>query len=144
MIDLERAKDNLYLYSLGYYGEYRVGKIRKINTKTVTMDCNVKIPKEDFEKHAYKLTDTEVAIYREEIIKCVSGSSKAIRKLNYNLHLMRELLNKNEYVTLDRDKLQKDLEDAIKLLNLELNKAIKINDSSFQLQGNSTTILKEV
>ena len=52
--------EDLYLYKS--YGSYRIGQIEKVNEKTIRMDWDTKIPKDEFNK-VYKLTEEEASIY---------------------------------------------------------------------------------
>jgi hypothetical protein len=68
----------LYLYNDGY--SYRVGKISKVNDKSIRMEGGRKILKEEFPS-IHKLTDEEVAIFNKEVVRKLSNSISSIRSV---------------------------------------------------------------
>lgn len=126
----------LYLYNDGW--QYRVGKIDKINDKSVRMEFGAKIKKEDF-TDVHKLTDEEIKIFNKEFIKKLSSSISKMKDTVNLIDSLRKALKYSELACVDTKKLQEKLDILNETLVEELKpieiggKKLNFNDYSERL-----------
>lgn len=130
----------LYLYNDDW--QYRVGKIEKINDKSIRMQFNTKIKKENF-KSIHKLTDEEVKIFRKELIKKLSNTTERIRNTLASINRLNSALQSSNLVCVNSDNLQKKLNSLSEILSKELPKVIKIDNKDFILDDSYSNDLIE-
>lgn len=121
--------EDLYLYKS--YGSYRIGQIEKVNEKTIRMDWDTKIPKDEFDK-VYKLTEEEASIYRGELIKKLSTMYREAKSMIETLNKTRVILRSSEFLALDTDKLQSKIDELTHLIEQQLPSSITINGDEFE------------
>lgn len=121
--------EDLYLYKS--YGSYRIGQIEKVNEKTIRMDWDTKIPKDEFNK-VYKLTEEEASIYRGELIKKLSTVYREAQSMIETLNKTRVILRSSEFLALDTDKLQSKIDELTHLIEQQLPSSITINGDEFK------------
>ena len=121
--------EDLYLYKS--YGSYRIGQIEKVNEKTIRMDWDTKIPKDEFDK-VYKLTEEEASIYRGELIKKLSTVYREAKSMIETLNKTRVILRSSEFLALDTDKLQSKIDELTHLIDQQLPSNITINGDEFE------------
>ena len=119
--------DALYLYNDGW--QYRVGKIQKVNEKSVKMDGAAKINKADF-KDVHKLTEEEIAIFNKEMIKKLSHSISNIREMLVSIKHLKTSLGTSEFACINTDKFQKKLDFLDETLAEEI-KPLEIGGKRF-------------
>ena len=108
---------SLYLYNDGY--RYRVGRIVKVNEKSVRMEFGVRIDKDDFE-NIYKLSEEETKIYRGELIKALSTQIRNTKDFITDLKALKTSLRLSYLSCVDSTKLK----DRIDELENEISKAL--------------------
>lgn len=124
--------DALYLYS-DSWGGYRVGKIVKVNDKTVRMENNVKIPKENLDR-IYKLSDEEIKSFNGEMVKRLSIHMCKIKEMKDTLVSLKSLLKCNEFIAVDSVKIQEKLDLLNEELEKELPQVIDINNTKYKFK----------
>lgn len=133
---MELDKKDLYLYRLDRsFSSYRVGSIRRINDKTITMDDGSKFLKEEFNHKTHKLTDKEKEIYEGAILNKVIDNRYNVSHFFYQLKELNKAIQISPLVTVDTNKLQEKVDE----LTLELSKAfdlcVEINKELFQVSS---------
>jgi len=122
----------LYLFNDGW--QYKVGKIQKVNDKSVRMDGGTKINKDIFE-YAHKLTDKEIEVFHSEIIKKLSNSANKMKSLVDLINGLKNALKCNELTSVNTVKLQENLDSLNDLLTDELSPFVigdkKLNFSDY-------------
>lgn len=125
----------LYLYPSGW-GGYKIGSIKKVNTKSVTMDNgNIVIKFNEMDSKLHKLTDEELFNYRQELVKAI-GNSDAYDKIRYiknTLYNTIDVLKKEDYVCLDTEKLQEQINMLSKMLDDLIPKCFEVMGKEFKL-----------
>ena len=106
--------DALYLYNNSC--RYYIGRIEKVNEKSIRMEWNVKINKDDFNRLSYKLSEVEVKLYRKELIKRLAEIQKTIDSLTRSINALEKSLTYSDFVDLNKDKLQKELDKTADLI----------------------------
>ena len=131
----------LYLYNDGY--GHRIGRISKVNEKSVRMEYGVKLDIETF-KNIHKLNDEEIAIANREIIKKLADTNRSIRNMLENMKSLKSLLNDTIFACVDSEKLQNEMDTLTVVLANEL-KAFNINgkDYKFELYSERVSEVKE-
>lgn len=115
----------MYLYCDGW--GYRIGKIQKVNDKSIRMDFGTKIPKEDF-KDVYKLSQEDIEIFNRGLIKKLSNSVSKIKEIVDLIRVLRQALNLSEFSCVDSSKLQEKLDLLSDVLSEELKPMILNNE----------------
>lgn len=111
MIDTEK----LYLY---YSNGYRIGKIQRINKKTVTMDSWTKIDKDEIGKKFFPLSNEEEHMYNSAMIrKICSEASKEIRELSGVLHNTKRIIESCKCLQVNTVELQKVIDNTTKFID---------------------------
>ena len=140
MIDTNK----LYLFHESWGNRYAIGKIRRINTKTVTMDNGDKIEIDKLDQELYQLTEQEENLYKSEVIKKLSRNTRnSLEDLVYTLKNTKYFLEKCEFLDLNTEKIQKyidemtdDIKKKLDLLSIEINgKNLKINEEDYNTHG---------
>ena len=134
--------DALYLYNNSY--RYYIGKIEKVNEKSIRMEWNVKINKDDFNRLAYKLSEVEVKLYRKELIKRLAEIQKTIDSLTRSINALEKSLTYSDFVDLNKDKLQKELDRVADLIAEKSEQCIQLNNEKYKLHGYIDKELKKV
>lgn len=132
--------NSLYLY-YNDWGNYEIGKIEKINDKSIRMEHDTKIKKEEFDK-VYKLTNEEIKIFRKELIKNLSTCVDEIKRMLYSVRELQSALDTSEFACIDSDKLQEQLNLLNEKLSEELPKTFKINNEEFKFEDYGEDIEK--
>lgn len=123
----------LYLYPSSW-GSFNVGKIAKINDKTIRMENGNKIPKERF-KEIYKLSEAEIRSFNGELVKKLSFcTSKVSESLNI-IRNLRSSLEMNEFVCINTEKLQEKLDILNEELEKELPKIIDMGNKKYKFMN---------
>jgi hypothetical protein len=130
----------LYLYCDGW--KYRVGKIEKINDKSIRMEFGIKIKKEDF-SNIHKLTDGEIKIFKEELVRRLSNTSEGIKNILNSIHSLKIALNSSDLVCVNSENLQKKLDLLNVMLSKELPKVFRIDDKELIFGGYSDALIKK-
>ena len=104
----EYDMDALYLYNDGW--QYKIGQIEKVNDKSIRMDRNFKILKENFDKLTYKLTNEEIETFNKLMVKKLSGSISDMRDMIDVIKGLKTALQSSELVCVDSSKLQNKLD----------------------------------
>ena len=133
--------EDLYLYKS--YGSYRIGQIEKVNEKTIRMDWDTKIPKDEFDK-VYKLTEEEASIYRGELIKKLSTMYREAKSMIETLNKTRVILRSSEFLALDTDKLQSKIDELTHLIEQQLPSSITINGDEFEFCEHTADRLEKI
>jgi hypothetical protein len=115
----------MYLYCDGW--GYRIGKIQKVNDKSIRMDFGTKIPKEDF-KDVYKLSPEDIEIFNRGLIKKLSNSVSKIKEIVDLIRVLRQALSLSEFSCVDSSKLQDKLDLLSDVLSEELKPMILNNE----------------
>lgn len=145
MIDTSK----LYLFHESWGDRYAIGKISRINTKTVTMDNGDKIEIAKLDQELYQLTEQEENFYKSEVIKKLSRNTRnSLNDLVCMLKNTKYFLEKCEFLELNTEKIQKyidkateDIKKQIDLLAIEINgKKLKINEKDY----NTSEMIKEI
>lgn len=135
---MEFNMDKYYLYK--EYYNYRINKIERINNKTVRMDYNTLIKKEDFEKEVVELTEKEVDDYKNLLTKLALKSPKTERKISdfrYEIgRLENSIQGLSEFVSVDikTDELQETINNLKMELDNILHPIIEINNTRFKFK----------
>lgn len=131
----------LYLYTNRY--SYKIGKIKKINSKSIIMDDYTKIKFKDF-KDVHKLTDEEIKNYNQELIKELGNSAEygKISNMKRTLANLLNTLKESEFVCIDSEKLEKELNTLSDLISKYIPKLIEIDENLYSINQNGD-ILKE-
>lgn len=129
-MDKQYDLDALYLH----HGDWRTSivKIEKINEKTIRMSRGVKIPKEEFST-LHKLTEEERIIYEREVIKNLSRTDIEVRRMIDNLNSLKRLLGYNDFISINKEKLEKSIDKLNDMLELYIAKPFKINNETYTL-----------
>lgn len=130
--------DAVYLYNDGW--QYRIGKIQKVNDKSIRMDYGTKIPKEVF-KDAYKLTEEELKIFNKEMVKKLSNSISEIKLMTTSIQNLKKALDFSELSCIDSTKLQNKLDVLNTALEEEL-KPIKIGGKKLTFNDYSERLIE--
>ena len=142
----EIDKNALYLYQNGW-GGYKIGSIKKVNTKSVTMDNgNIVIKFNEIDSKLYKLTDEELFNYRQELVKAI-GNSDAYNKIRYiknTLYNTIDVLKKEDYVCLDTEKLQEQINMLSKMLDDLIPKCFEVMGKEFKLNYYDYNKIEEI
>lgn len=133
--------EDLYLYKS--YSSYRIGQIEKVNEKTIRMDWDIKIPKDEFDK-VYKLTEEEANIYKGELIKRLSVVHSEAKYMIETLSKIKIVLRGSEFVTLDTDKLQSRIDEMTRLIEQQLPSCITINGDKFKFYNYTSDRLEKI
>lgn len=133
--------EDLYLYKS--YGGYRIGQIEKVNEKTIRMDWDTKIPKDEFNK-VHKLTEEEASIYRGELIKKLSTVYREAKSMIETLNKTRVILRSSEFLALDTDKLQSKIDELTHLIEQQLPSSITINGDEFEFYDYTADRLEKI
>lgn len=120
----------LYLYSDGY--RYRIGKIVKVNEKTIRMDFGVRIDKDDFD-NIHKLTDSEVGVYTGELINAITSEMRGVRDLTTDIRALKQSLNMSFLSCVNTEKLQARIDELEEQISKILPTVININNSRYQI-----------
>lgn len=128
----------LYLYSDGY--AHKIGRISKINKQSIRMEGGVKIDKEVF-KSVHKLTDEEVAISNRELVKKLSASNRSIQNMIETMKSLQLTLNKTEFVCVDSEKLQNEINILADILAKEVQ-SFNIDGKSYNFHQYSERIIE--
>lgn len=129
-MDEQYDLDALYLH----HGEWRtqVVKIIKINEKSIRMSKGVKVSKEEFST-LHKLTEEERFIYERELIKNLGNFNAEVRYMINNLNALRNILNLNEFVTINKEELEKSIDKLNDKFNLYTEQTFNINGETYTL-----------
>ena len=122
--------DALYLYDR--YGFFEIGKIRKVNTKTINMG-HINIPKDQFDKVAHKLTPEEEKIYKHELIKSFSGVSNKAKSITDKLKALLTVLQYNEFSAVDTSNLQQKVDEFTEMLSEYMLSEMQIGDEKLKI-----------
>lgn len=133
--------EGLYLYKS--YSSYRIGQIEKVNEKTIRMDWDTRIPKDEFNK-VYKLTEEEASIYRGELIKRLSVIHREAKSMIETLNKIRVVLRSSEFVAVDTDKLQSKIDELTHLIEQQLPSRITINSDEFEFYDYTSDRLEKI
>ena len=133
--------EGLYLYKS--YSSYRIGQIEKVNEKTIRMDWDTRIPKDEFNK-VYKLTEEEASIYRGELIKRLSVIHREAKSMIETLNKIRVVLRSSEFVALDTDKLHSKIDELTHLIEQQLPSRITINSDEFEFYDYTSDRLEKI
>lgn len=131
------------MYLIPRYGDYRVVVIQKTNTNSYTLSDGSRINKEQFHKSSYKLTDEEKAVYKGELINNLVNTSNHVTRLQHQLSSIQSALNSNEFVELNKDKLQQEINEFTEYLT-KLVEPFKINDKYFKFIYSYNSQMEEV
>lgn len=126
----------LYLYRV-YGCRYRLGKIEKVNEKSIRMDYETLIPKKNFEKEVYQLTDTEMAKFFDLAVKNIKTSTicSLLDKMTDRINTLDKVLKTVPYIKeIDTDLIEKDLEEVREELNKLKNDCIDLNNTTFEVR----------
>ena len=133
--------EGLYLYKS--YSGYRIGQIEKVNEKTMRMEWDTRIPKDEFNK-IYKLTEEEASIYRGELIKRLSVIHRETKSMIETLNKIRVVLRSSEFVALDTDKLHSKIDELTHLIEQQLPSRITINGDEFEFCDYTSDRLEKI
>lgn len=136
----EYDMESLFLFQDGY--DYQIGYITKVNEKSLTMSCGARLPKSEFYK-AHKLTFEEEVVYRGELMKRLTPIKFEIESMCKSLKSLRSILKLEEFATINREKLQKALDEMEESISTHLNEVIVLGGKELKL-SNWTKFIKEV
>lgn len=128
-----------YLYSDGW--KYRVGKIKKVNDKSITMEFGIRITKEDF-KNIHRLTSDEIEIFEKQLIGKLSNTIRTIKNMTNSINALKQALQSSELVCINSDSLQNKLDLLNQRLSEELPKTFKINGKTLIFDDNLDTLIR--
>lgn len=137
MIEKEIDLSALYLYSDNY--GHRIGRVIKVNEKSVRMEYGVKLDMEVF-KSLHKLTDEEVSIANREFIKHLADTNRSIRGMIEDMRSLKALLN-GTFSSLDSEKLQNEIDNLINIISNDI-KAFDIAGKSFRFRLHSERLVE--
>ena len=120
--------NTLYLYHGGY--DFEVVAVEKINEKSVRLSRG-SVRKEDFMNNATKLTEEEIRNYKGELVKRLSQSEHQLIRLKNVLENISNTLKLDEFVEINKDKLQQLIELTTDVLKEDLAGVINIAGKKF-------------
>lgn len=130
--------DALYLYNDGW--QYRIGRIQKVNEKSLRMQYGTKVLKEDF-KDVHKLTEEERSSLNTELVKKLSKSISNIKDVISLVKSLKSSLLGSELVCVDITKLQDKLDMLNDILADEI-KPIILNNEKYDFNDFSERLIK--
>lgn len=127
-------KDDLYFYKLDIgHDNYRVGAIRRVNEKTVTMDDGHKFLKEEIGKSVRKLTNEEKVLYEGTLFKNMLCSRHDIVRFLYQIKELDKAIQYSSLATVDTVKLQAKVDELVEELSKTFENCVMINNELFKL-----------
>lgn len=126
--------ESYYLYKI--CSKYKIGKIQKKNKTCIIMKDGTKIYlKSITNNELYELNEKELFNYRQELIKTIGNSSNIdkISKLQKILEQTKKMLQTNEFIILNTEKLQKQIDLLTQELDIFISKELTINNRSFKI-----------
>ena len=140
MCEKEYDLNAYYLYDYGCF--HRIGKIEKVNEKSIRMDNGIKILKEDFHK-AYKLNEEEEDIYRKELIKKISNSIEDGKEFLSTLKKLKNALNMSSLVSINTEDLQKEIDRLTEVIKDAADKKFVIHNQEYEFCELSESLITE-
>lgn len=129
-MEKEYDMEALFLYKAGW--QYCIGKIDKVNDKTLRLEGGTKIRKEDYDS-LYRLSPQEVKIYQHQLVKKMASVNRQVEDMLNNINQIKIGLKCSEFLCINSEKLQNQLDKLTVELITELPKEFKVNDKVFEV-----------
>ena len=134
--------DSLYLYKYGY-NSFKVGKVTKINEKSIRMDSGTKIAESEY-KYVHKLTEEESKMFKMRLVVSMNEIERELTHINDRLLKINNLLNYDSFIEINKDKFNELYKKLIKCLEKAVDHTVVINNIKYGFEKYSENTLKEI